>query len=66
MEGEIITMQDIFVFKKMGIGEKGEVLGEFIPTGIRPKFAERLITSGYTLPGTMFEPQATRGTGGSW
>src|SRR6266446_3530703 len=38
MEGEIITMQDIFVFKKMGIGEKGEVLGEFIPTGIRPKF----------------------------
>src|SRR5207253_2817680 len=66
MEGEIVTMQDIFMFKKMGIGEKGEVLGEFVTTGIRPKFAERLVTSGYTLPGTMFEPQATRGTGGSW
>jgi pilus assembly protein CpaF len=66
MEGEIITMQDIFVFKKTGIGEKGEVLGEFIPTGIRPKFSERLLTSGYTLPGTMFEVQAVRGNSGSW
>jgi pilus assembly protein CpaF len=66
MEGEIITMQDIFVFKKTGIGEKGEVLGEFVPTGIRPKFSERLLTSGYTLPGTMFEVQAVRGNSGSW
>jgi pilus assembly protein CpaF len=66
MEGEVITMQDIFVFKKTGIGEKGEVLGEFVPTGIRPKFSERLLTSGYTLPGTMFEPQAVRGNSGSW
>jgi pilus assembly protein CpaF len=66
MEGEIITMQDIFVFKKTGMGEKGEVLGEFIPTGIRPKFSERLLTSGYTLPGTMFEVQAVRGNSGSW
>jgi pilus assembly protein CpaF len=36
MEGEVVTMQDIFVFQKKGIGEKGEVLGEFVPTGIRP------------------------------
>jgi len=66
MEGEVVTMQDIFMFKKMGIGEKGEVLGEFIPTGIRPKFAERLVTSGFTLPTTMFEPQTVRGNGRSW
>ena len=55
MEGNVVTMQDIFVFKKMGIGEEGEVLGEFYPTGIRPKFAERLIASGIRLPMDMFE-----------
>ena len=55
MEGEVVTMQDVFVFKKMGIGQNGEVLGEFIPTGIRPKFAERLTTSGIRLPMEMFE-----------
>jgi pilus assembly protein CpaF len=55
MEGEIVTMQDIFIYKKMGIGENGEVLGQFVPTGIRPKFAERLVTSGIHLPVEMFE-----------
>jgi pilus assembly protein CpaF len=55
MEGEVVTMQDIFSFQKMGIGENGEVLGEFTPTGIRPKFAERLVTSGISLPMEMFE-----------
>ncbi len=55
MEGEVVTMQDIFVYKKMGIGENGEVLGQFVPTGIRPKFAERLVTSGIHLPVEMFE-----------
>ncbi len=55
MEGEVVTMQEIFVFKKEGIGEKGEVLGEFMPTGIRPKFAEQLLTSGVRLPMEMFE-----------
>ena len=55
MEGEVVTMQDIFIFKKMGIGEKGEVLGEFLPTGIRPKFAERLAASGIRLPSDLFE-----------
>lgn len=55
MEGSVVTMQDIFVFKKMGIGEEGVVLGEFNPTGIRPKFSERLIASGIRLPMDMFE-----------
>jgi pilus assembly protein CpaF len=55
MEGDVVTMQDIFEFKKMGIGENGEVLGEFRPTGIRPKFSERLIASGIRLPMEMFE-----------
>jgi pilus assembly protein CpaF len=57
MEGEIVTMQDIFVFRKRGIRENGEVIGEFIPTGIRPKFGERLMVAGVQLPMAMFEPQ---------
>ena len=56
MEGEMVTMQDIFVFKKMGIGDNGAVLGDFVPTGIRPKFAERLLMSGVRLPTSMFDP----------
>jgi pilus assembly protein CpaF len=50
-----VTMQDIFVFRKRGIRENGEVIGEFIPTGIRPKFAERLLVAGIHLPMSMFE-----------
>jgi pilus assembly protein CpaF len=61
MEGEVVTMQDIFVYKKMGIGENGEVLGDFVPTGIRPKFAERLVTSGIHLPAEMFEQSPVAG-----
>jgi pilus assembly protein CpaF len=55
MEGEVITMQDIFVFRKKGIGPNGQVLGEFTATGIRPKFAERLLVAGFRLPMDMFE-----------
>lgn len=57
MEGDIITMQDIFLFQKKGIGPNGQVLGEFSPTGIRPKFAERLMVAGFRLPMDMFERQ---------
>jgi pilus assembly protein CpaF len=55
MEGEVITMQEIFAFKKRGIRDSGEVIGEFIPTGVRPKFAEQLAVAGITLPATMFQ-----------
>jgi pilus assembly protein CpaF len=55
MEGDIVTMQDIFTFRKVGIRENGEVIGEFLPTGIRPKFGERLLVAGFKLPASMFE-----------
>jgi pilus assembly protein CpaF len=55
MEGEIVTMQEIFIFRKRGIRETGEVLGDFVPSGIRPKFAERLLVTGIALPMAMFE-----------
>jgi pilus assembly protein CpaF len=61
MEGDIVSMQDIFVFRKRGIRDNGEVLGEFIPTGIRPKFAEKLLVSGIQLPISMFEHEHVLG-----
>src|SRR5579862_4838903 len=59
MEGDIVSMQDIFVFRKRGILDSGEVSGEFVPTGIRPKFAEKLEVSGIHLPISMFDFQHT-------
>jgi len=55
MEAEIISMQDIFVFDRLGIDESGKVRGMFRATGIRPKFAERLATAGCRLRPGLFE-----------
>jgi pilus assembly protein CpaF len=55
MEGEIITMQDIFVFDRIGLGKEGRVTGRFRATGIRPKCADRLAASGHVLPVKLFE-----------
>jgi pilus assembly protein CpaF len=57
MEGDIVTIQEIFTFKKAGIGENGAVLGEFLPSGIRPRCTEQLQTAGIQLPTTMFRPE---------
>ena len=42
MEGDVVSMQDLFVFEKQGVSSEGRVLGTFKSSGIRPKFAERL------------------------
>ncbi len=55
MEGEVITMQDIFVFERSGINAQGKVMGRFRATGIRPKASERLAAAGVQLPIQMFE-----------
>jgi pilus assembly protein CpaF len=55
MEGDVITMQEIFAFEKMGMTQDGKVVGRFKATGVRPKVAERLKTSGIHLPPDMFE-----------
>src|SRR5687768_12180032 len=55
MEGDIITMQEIFVFEKAGVTQDGKVVGRFRATGIRPKCGERLKTAGIHLPPTLFE-----------
>jgi pilus assembly protein CpaF len=56
MEGEIITMQEIFVFKQTGIDESGAVIGHFCATGVRPKCCDRLRAFGITLPNQLFDP----------
>jgi len=55
MEGETITMQEIFQYERTGIDKEGTVLGRFRPTGIRPRFAERLKACGLQLPRVFFE-----------
>ena len=55
MEGDVISLQDIFVFERTGINQQGRVCGRFRATGIRPKVSERLATAGFTMPPEMFE-----------
>ena len=56
MEGDIISMQEIFQFKQTGIDKEGNVLGRVHATGVRPKFLERLRAFGVTIPDEMFDP----------
>jgi pilus assembly protein CpaF len=56
MEGEVITMQEIFAFRQTGVGTSGEVEGYFQATGVRPKFMDRLHSFGVQLPEDMFDP----------
>lgn len=56
MESGVISMQDIFVFERQGIDEDGNILGRFVATGVRPRFAERCRLSGVPLPEEIFNP----------
>jgi pilus assembly protein CpaF len=55
MEGDVITMQEIFLFEKLGVTQDGRVIGRFRATGVRPKACDRLKASGIHLPPDMFE-----------
>ncbi|MBN2415495.1 CpaF family protein [bacterium] len=57
MEGSTISLQDIFIYEKMGVTEDGRVRGGFRTTGLRPKFADKLLLSGIALPPDIFEPK---------
>jgi pilus assembly protein CpaF len=56
MEGEVITMQEIFSFRQTGIGPDGAVQGHFAASGVRPKFVDRLRSFGITVPEALFDP----------
>jgi pilus assembly protein CpaF len=55
MEGEVVTLQDIFVFEKRGLTPEGAVVGRFAATGIRPKFYEKLLSAGIRLRADVFD-----------
>jgi pilus assembly protein CpaF len=56
MEGDVVTLQEIFRYRRTGRDEKGAVLGHYESTGVRPKFIEHLISRGIELPLDMFAP----------
>ena len=56
MEGDLITLQELFTFQQTGLDENRKVKGRFRATGVRPKFAERLAAKGVALPLTLFDP----------
>lgn len=56
MESGIISMQDIFVFERQGVDEEGNILGHFVTSGIRPRFADRCRIFGVPLPDNIFNP----------
>jgi len=57
MEGDLITLQELFVFQQTGLDENRKVKGRFKATGIRPKFYERIAAKGVTLPSDLFDPK---------
>lgn len=54
MEGDVVVLQDIFSYKQQGLDEHGKIMGKLIPTGVRPKFYERLENSGIHIPAGVF------------
>jgi pilus assembly protein CpaF len=56
MEGDVITMQEIFAYRQTGVDADGNIIGYFHATGVRPKFADRLRSFGVLLPDSMFDP----------
>jgi len=57
MEGETVSLQEIFTFKQTGLGQDGAVEGYFTATGVRPRCCERLATRGAEVPTSLFNPQ---------
>jgi pilus assembly protein CpaF len=58
MEGDVVTMQEIFRFRQSGVGSDGIVQGRFEATGIRPRFLEQVIAHGLSLSADLFRPDA--------
>jgi pilus assembly protein CpaF len=57
MEGDTIVTQDLFVFDQTGIAEDGKIIGQMKPTGLRPKYMQRIIDAGIQLPPNIFGAQ---------
>ena len=60
MEGDVVVMQEIFVFEQTGLDEKGKIVGQLRPTGVRPKFVEKFERQNIYLPPNIFGYSAER------
>ncbi|GAB3545540.1 CpaF family protein [Noviherbaspirillum agri] len=60
MEGDMVTMQEIFTFVQTGVAADGAILGKFHATGIRPRFVDRMRVRGVALPDDLFDPENTQ------
>ena len=58
MEGDVVTMQEIFRFRQTGVDGDGQVQGRFEATGIRPRFLDHVLAHGLTLPNELFRPDS--------
>jgi len=58
MEGEVVTMQEIFRFRQTGVSADGQVIGKFEATGIRPRFLDQVMSHGINLSADLFRPDA--------
>jgi pilus assembly protein CpaF len=56
MESGTISMQDIFVFERRGLGDHGQIIGDYLATGVRPRFADRCKVFGVPIPDEIFTP----------
>ncbi|MEH7886312.1 CpaF family protein [Bacillus sp. JJ1609] len=54
MEGDVIVLQDVFTYNQQGVNDAGKIIGRLVPTGVRPKFYERLEASGIHIPANVF------------
>lgn len=62
MENDVISLQDIFIFDRHGTADDGQILGQYVSTGIRPKFANRCKVFGHPIPDHYFVPNKTERT----
>jgi pilus assembly protein CpaF len=58
MEGEVVSMQEIFTLERRGLGDDGRMRVEIVATGIRPRFAEHFRACGLELSAGIFEPRS--------
>ena len=58
IQGDVITLQDIFVYKQEGINKEGKITGKFQASGFIPKFIEKLEKKGYKIPRGLFRDEA--------
>jgi pilus assembly protein CpaF len=56
LEGDAIAMHEIWGYRQTGVSPDGQVLGYFSATGIRPRFLDKVVNAGFSVPDDLFDP----------